>query len=88
MGCECDRRMDSMQAQIDSLRVNAEGGRDESGRVTSPGFAQRVRGMEKRFDTGDSPAWKRLLFRIDGWGPWFQLRPKPRWRPWRRWWTS
>lgn len=49
---------------------------------------ERVRPMENRFDTGDSPWWKLLLFRIDGFGPWWQHRPVPRWRPWRRWFTS
>lgn len=41
-----------------------------------------------RFSTLNSPLWKRVLFRIDGWGPWHTVRDHPRWRPWRRWYTS
>lgn len=90
MCCECETlkfQVANLQTQVDSLLVNVDGVRVD-GRVVSPGLQQRVRQMEKRFDTGDSPGWKRLLFRFDGWGPWFQLRKKPRWRPWRMWWTS
>lgn len=41
-----------------------------------------------RFSTLNTPVWKRLVFRIDGWGPWHTVRESPRWRPWRRRWTS
>jgi molecular chaperone GrpE (heat shock protein) len=41
-----------------------------------------------RFSTLNTNIFKRLLFRIDGWGPWHIVREAPRWRPWRRWWTS
>lgn len=41
-----------------------------------------------RFSTLNSPMWKRMVFRLDGWGPWHTVREHPRWRPWRRWWTS
>lgn len=41
-----------------------------------------------RFSTLNTPRWKRLVFRIDGWGPWHVIRSEPRWRPWRRWWRS
>lgn len=48
----------------------------------------RVRHLEKLIDTLDSPWWKRLLFRLDGWGPWYRVAPAPAWRPWRRWYRS
>lgn len=47
-----------------------------------------LRDLQNRFDTLNSPAWKRMLFRIDGWGPWYQVRRAPHWRPWRRWFKS
>ncbi len=50
--------------------------------------AARIRHLEKLLETRATPLWKRMLFRLDGWGPWWQVRPAPRWRPWRRWWTS
>jgi hypothetical protein len=43
---------------------------------------------DQRFDTLQTPFWKRLVFWLDGW-PWHDLNanaPAP--RPWRRWWTS
>lgn len=49
---------------------------------------QRLTPFDERQDTLDSPRWKRLLFRADGWGPWYRLRVQPKWRPWRRWYTS
>jgi len=48
----------------------------------------RVRAIEKKLDTKESALWKRILFRIDGWPPWYVLAKKPAWRPWRKWWTS
>jgi hypothetical protein len=91
MGCDCvelRREVEALRARVDSLLVNVEGPRDAAGRVTQPGLLGRVRLIEKRFDTGDSSRWKRVLFRVDGWGPWWQLRAQPRWRPWRTWGTS
>jgi hypothetical protein len=49
---------------------------------------RRVRTLEVTRATGVSPWWKRVLFRIDGWGPWWIERDVPRWRPWRRFWTA
>jgi len=40
----------------------------------------------QRFDTLQTPWWKRVLFFVNGW-PWYNLnadRPSP--RPWHRWW--
>lgn len=48
----------------------------------------RLGRIEDLFSTLGSPRWERLVFRIDGWGPWYQIRANPRPRPWRRWWTS
>ncbi len=43
----------------------------------------------QRFDTLQTPLWKRILFRIDGWPGQKNLNASaPKWRPWRRWWTS
>jgi hypothetical protein len=70
----CD--LASLEARIESLEFNQDQ------------HAHRIRAMEKCFDTADSPWWKRLLFRVDGWGPWSRLRQMPHWRPWRRFYTS
>jgi hypothetical protein len=51
-------------------------------------LAARVRRLEKIEDTRGSPLWKRLLFRLDGWPRAGVLAAAPRWRPWRRLWTS
>src|SRR5688572_15211321 len=68
--------LSSLEQRIESLELNL-GEHD-----------RRIRAMEDRFDTLNTPRWRRLLFRLDGWGPWHTLREHPRWRPWRRWWTS
>lgn len=60
----------------------------ESLKFNDTQLAGRIRKIEKYFDTLDTPVWKRILFRLDGWGPWYQVRERPRWRPWHRWWTS
>lgn len=48
----------------------------------------RVRYLEKLLDTLGTPWWKRALFRLDGWPPWYVVARHPAWRPWRRWWVS
>lgn len=63
-------------AHISSLQIN-----DEQ-------LAGRLHALEERFDTLDTPWPKRVVFRLDGWGPWYRVRERPRPRPWRRWWTS
>lgn len=68
--------VDDMRAYVASLQVNAKQ------------VADRLRNIEDRLDTLSSPVWKRLMFRLDGWGPWYRLRERPRWRPWHRWWVS
>lgn len=47
-----------------------------------------VRHMQKQLSTLGSPWWRRLLFRIDGWPPWWIVADHPMWRPWRRWWRT
>lgn len=68
--------LDDADAHVRSLWLNHEQ------------LAARIRDLEKMIDTKDSPWWKRLLFRLDGWSPWYHLDEHPRRRPWRRWWTS
>lgn len=58
-------------AEIDSLLVNVEQ------------LWQLVRDHEQRFDTLQTPLWKRLWFRIDGWPGQNDLNAERRaWRPW------
>ena len=63
----------SVEAEIESLWINI-------------GLLfDRVRDTEKRFDTLQSPWWKRLWFRIDGWPGIRDLNaPQRAWRPWHR----
>lgn len=43
----------------------------------------------RKFDTLETPLWKRVWFRIDGFPGQADLdRDEPRWRPWRRWYKS
>lgn len=68
-----DRVDDSFAAEIASLKVNVEQLQD------------RVRFLEKCLDTLQSPLWKRIWFRIDGWPGQRNLNASQRaWRPWHR----
>lgn len=49
---------------------------------------RRLRLVEKPLDTRATPLWRRIVFRIDGWPSWPFVVARPRWRPWRRLWTS
>lgn len=69
--------LEDLEARITSLEANVHGD-----------LAHRLRRVEDRFDTLNTPVWKRIVFRADGWGPWHTLRDAPRWRPWRRFWRS
>jgi hypothetical protein len=43
----------------------------------------------RRFDTLETPLWKRMWFLVDGWPGQKNLHAKsPQWRPWRRWYRS
>lgn len=42
-----------------------------------------ARDHAQRFDTLQTPWWKRILFLIDGW-PWYDLNGTQRHRPWHR----
>lgn len=45
---------------------------------------REVRDHAQRWDTYNSPLWKRLWFVVDGWS-WHDLNAaKRRWRPWHR----
>ena len=46
---------------------------------------RRMRHTEKQLDTRATPLWKRVLFRIDGWPPWYVVAERRAWRPWHRW---
>lgn len=49
---------------------------------------RQVHAHEEDLDTFvRTPAWKRWLFMIDGWNG-HRVVDRPRWRPWRKWWTS
>jgi hypothetical protein len=65
------RSIEEAELVIQSLLVNIEQ------------LQHRVRDMEKRFDTLQSPWWKRVWFAIDGW-PWYDLNSTQRHRPWHR----
>lgn len=52
------------------------------------GLYAEVSHMQKQLSTLGSPWWRRLLFRLDGWPPWWVVADNPAWRPWRRWWRS
>lgn len=70
----------SLRQEVSSLTVNVHG----TGQLW-----QLVRDHEQRFDTLQTPLWKRLLFRLDGWPGQNNLNAQqPAWRPWRKWWTS
>lgn len=51
-------------------------------------LADRLHVIEEKLDTRNTPLWKRIVFRLDGWSSWPTVDEKPKWRPWRRWWTS
>jgi hypothetical protein len=64
---------ESMAAEIASLKANQQQLWDE------------VVDHRKRFDTLQTPLWKRAWFRIDGWPGQCNLNADKRaWRPWRR----
>ena len=42
-----------------------------------------LRDLAQRFDTLQTPWWKRLAYWIDGW-PWYDLNGTQRRRPWHR----
>ena len=56
---------ESIKANLKSLALN-----DEQ-------LAGRVRELEEMIDTRSTPFWKRILFRIDGWPPWYIVAEKP-----------
>lgn len=74
-----DRRFDSFENAAPVIRCHEEWIVD---------LQRRVRYLEKVLDTRNTPLWKRILFRIDGWPTWTVVAAKPAWRPWRRWWRS
>lgn len=69
--------LEDANAQIQSLWLN------------NYQLEHRVRELEKMIDTKNTIWWKRILFRVDGWSPWYRVdKDGPKWRPWRRWWRS
>lgn len=42
-----------------------------------------VSDLEQRFDTLQTPWWKRVWYAIDGW-PWYDLNGEQKHRPWHR----
>lgn len=62
---------DDVAAEIKSLKVNVE-------------ILQKLtRDHAERFETLQTPWWKRLAFWINGW-PWYDLNGTQRRRPWHR----
>ncbi len=47
----------------------------------------RARDAEARFDTLQTPWWKRIAFWLDGW-PWYDLNGTQAWRPWHGVWPA
>lgn len=68
-----EHRIASMENQIESLLVN----QDQLWKL--------VRDHEQRFETLQTPLWKRVWFRLDGWPGQRDLNaPGRSWRPWHR----
>ncbi len=69
------------EAAVNSLRVNdAE-------------HARLLKVIQDVLDTRDTPLWRRVWFRLDGWQSWGRIHTrlvrgeeiKRAWRPWHRW---
>jgi hypothetical protein len=63
------RTLDDADAHVRSLWTNVDG------------LAARVRYLEELIDTKDSPWWKRVWFRLDGYPAWYRVGPRSK-RPW------
>jgi hypothetical protein len=71
----------SVDAEINALWVNVRQ------------LERRVRRLEEFSDTYlETPFWKRIVFMLDGWPAYGLAHERggrwPKWRPWRRFWTS
>lgn len=55
----------------------------ESAKVRIEQLEQLVRDHAQRWETLQTPWWKRLWFVVDGW-PWYDLNGVQRHRPWHR----
>ena len=65
--------LESLEARVKSLEANLEQ------------WQHMTRDHEQRFDTLQTPLWKRVWFRIDGWPGQCNLNAEKRsWRPWHR----
>lgn len=73
-GLTLEQRVAILEQQVESLRVNVH----DQGQLWPT-----VRDHAQRFDTLQTPWWKRVAFWIDGW-PWYDLNGTQRWRPWHR----
>jgi hypothetical protein len=59
--------------------------RDDSQDARIKELERKVSDMDQRFDTLQTPLWKRIWFRVDGWPGQRNLNAEsPAWRPWRR----
>lgn len=65
------RSLDEAEVHIRSLTIRIQ----EMERIVSE--------HAQRFDTLQTPWWKRVWFKIDGW-PWYDLNGEQRRRPWHR----
>ena len=69
-----EERLSDLEQKVESLRVNIH----DQGQLWST-----VRDHAQRFDTLQTPWWRRIVFWFDGW-PWHDLNGVRRHRPWHR----
>ena len=55
----------------------------QSQQVSLDALEKLVRDHAQRFDTLQTPWWKRLWYKVNGW-PWYDLNGIQRRRPWHR----
>lgn len=75
------RSLADAEAAINSLRANAAE------------LARLIKVLQDVADTRDTPTWRRIVFRADGWPSWGRIHTRlvrgeevsRAWRPWHRW---
>lgn len=69
---DLESRVSDLEAEVNSLRVNVHGPNQ---------LWHLVRDHEQRFDTLQTPWFKRIYFWVQGW-PWYNLNGTKKHRPW------